>query len=126
MRDLIARLQTKLGISEDAARRAIEVVVGFISHEAPAGALDELDAAIPGLKVLAETLPDDATIPAGSRHFGGMARLMMLADRMMAAGMTMPQVQDATREIIAYARERAGAPLVERIVAAIPGLRQVA
>lgn len=126
MRDLIARLQTRLGISEDAARRAIEVVVDFVSQEAPPGAMDELDAAIPGLKALAATLPDAGAPPASASHFGGMARLMVAADRMMAAGMTMPQAQQATREIIAYARERAGAPLVDRVVESVPGLRQVA
>lgn len=126
MRDLISRLQQRQGISEDAARRAIEVVVGFIAQEAPAGAMDELDLAIPGLKALAASLPDGGALPAGSSHFGGMARLMMAADRMMAAGMTMPQAQMATREIVAYARERAGAELVDRVVAAVPGLRQVA
>lgn len=126
MRDLIARLQQRQGISEDAARRAIEVVVDFIAHEAPAGTMDQLEVAIPGIKALAATLPECGAAPAGSSHFGGMARLMVAADRMMAAGLTMPQAQTATREIIAYARERAGPDLVDRVVAAVPGLRQVA
>ena len=126
MQDLIARLQQKVGLSEEAARQAVMVVVEFIANEAPDEDMDALEAAIPGVKALAATLPQDVTVPAGTRHFGGMARLMMVADRMMAAGMTMPQVLDATREIVAYARERAGAELVERIVVAVPGLRQVA
>ncbi|TCT02992.1 hypothetical protein [Aquabacter spiritensis] len=126
MEELVARLKEKVGISEAAARHAVEIVIEFLSNEAPPGAMDEIAAAIPGLAELRARLPAQAAIPADTRHFGGMARLIQVADRMMAAGLTMPQVQDATREVVAFAREKAGAEAVDRIVAAIPGLRQVA
>ena len=44
--------------------------------------------------------------------------------KMMAAGLSMGQVQGVTREIIAYAREKAGEDAVGEIVGAIPGLGQ--
>jgi hypothetical protein len=43
---------------------------------------------------------------------------------MMAAGLSMGQVQGITREIIAYAREKIGDDAVGEIVGAIPGLSQ--
>jgi hypothetical protein len=44
--------------------------------------------------------------------------------KMMAAGLSMDQVQGVTRETIAYAREKAGDDAVGEIVGAIPGLSQ--
>ncbi|MBA4791085.1 MAG: DUF2267 domain-containing protein [Pseudomonadota bacterium] len=126
MEELIDRLQRKVGISREAAHRAVEVVTEFISREAPADTVAELAAAIPGLGDLTGPLPSETTVLAGTRHFGGMARLMVVADKMMAAGLTMQQVQDATHEVMDFARERAGEDLVNRIVQAIPGLRQIA
>jgi hypothetical protein len=43
---------------------------------------------------------------------------------MMAAGLSMGQVQGVTREVIAYAREQAGEDAIGEIVGAIPGLGQ--
>lgn len=126
MEELIDRLQSKVGVSRDAAARAVEVVIEFLSREAPAETMAQLNAAIPGLCALAGPASAETTVLAGTRHFGGMARLMVVADKMMAAGLTMQQVQEATREVIDYAREKAGADVVDRIVASIPGLRQVA
>jgi hypothetical protein len=43
---------------------------------------------------------------------------------MMAAGLSMSEVQAVTRETIGYAREKAGEDAVGEIVGAIPGLGQ--
>jgi hypothetical protein len=43
---------------------------------------------------------------------------------MMAAGLSMSQVQAVTRETIGYAREKVGEDAVGEIVGAIPGLSQ--
>ncbi len=44
--------------------------------------------------------------------------------RMMAAGLSMDQIQGVTREFIAHAREIAGDEAVGEVVGAIPGLEQ--
>ena len=54
----------------------------------------------------------------------GMGGIMGAGTKMMAAGLSMGQVQGVTREIIAYAREKAGEDAVGEIVGAIPGLSQ--
>jgi len=43
---------------------------------------------------------------------------------MMAAGLSMGQVQSLAREVLAFAREKAGNDAVGEAVAAIPGLSQ--
>ncbi len=44
---------------------------------------------------------------------------------MMAAGLSMGQVQDVTREFIAFARQKVGEDAVGEFVGAIPGLRSL-
>jgi hypothetical protein len=53
-----------------------------------------------------------------------MGGLMGAGTKLMAAGLSMGQVQGVTKEIIAYAREKAGEDAVGEIVGAIPGLSQ--
>jgi hypothetical protein len=53
-----------------------------------------------------------------------MGGVMGAGMRMMAAGLSMGQVQSITRQFIAYAREKVGEDEVGAIVGAIPGLAQ--
>lgn len=125
MDELIARLAARLDVDEPTARGLVAIVLQFLAREAPAPAMAPLFAAHPWARELAGGIPEtDATTPA-ERHFGGMARLMHVADRMMAYGLTMAQVQTAVREIVDYARETVGPEPVDALVRAIPGLRQV-
>jgi hypothetical protein len=50
--------------------------------------------------------------------------IMGAGTKMMAAGLSMGQVQSVTRETISYAREKIGDDAVGEIVGAIPGLSQ--
>jgi len=54
----------------------------------------------------------------------GMGGIMGVGTKLMAAGLGMDQMQGVTREIIAYAREKAGEDTVGEIVGSIPGLGQ--
>ena len=58
---------------------------------------------------------------------GGMFALggiMGAGTKMMAAGLSMGQVQGVARETLAYARQKAGEDAVGEIVGAVPGLSQ--
>ena len=50
--------------------------------------------------------------------------LMGAGMRMMSAGLTMGEVQDVARAVLAYAREKAGDKAISEVGAAIPGLAQ--
>jgi hypothetical protein len=54
----------------------------------------------------------------------GMGGIMGAGTKMMAAGLSMGQVQGVTKEVIAYAREKVGEDEIGEIVGAIPGLSQ--
>lgn len=122
---LIVRLRARLDVDERTARGLIALVIQFLAREAPADAVAPLFSAHPWAKDLAAEAPEADATALSERHFGGMARLMAVADRMMAYGLTMAQVQGAVRETVDYARETVGAEPVETLVRAIPGLRQV-
>jgi hypothetical protein len=53
-----------------------------------------------------------------------MGGIMGVGTKLMAAGLSMDQMQGVTREIIAHAREKAGEDTVGEIVGSIPGLGQ--
>lgn len=125
MDELITRLSQRLDLDPAAARGVVGLVLKFLDREAPREDIAPLLAAHPWIPALLEEIPDEPAPPACERHFGGMARLMQVADRMMALGLTMPQVQTAVRETVAYARETVGDDAINHLVRAIPGLRQV-
>ncbi len=125
MDDLIARLVARHKISEDTARNLVVIVLQYLVKEAPADKLAPIIAAYPWIPVvLAEAGPEQAATPA-DHHFGGMARLMEVADRMMAHGLTISEVQSTIRDTVDFAREHAGDEDVDALVRSIPGLRQV-
>ena len=53
-----------------------------------------------------------------------MGGVMGAGMQMMSAGLSMGQVQDVTREFIAFARAKVGEDAVGEIVGSIPGLSQ--
>ncbi|MFG1400608.1 DUF2267 domain-containing protein [Xanthobacter sediminis] len=125
MDELIARLTARLNLTPATARGVVGLVLQFLDREAPAEVMQPLLDAHPWIPELVAEVPCEPALPASERYFGGMARLMQVADRMMALGLTMPQVQAAVRETVNYARETAGSEPVDRLVRAVPGLRQV-
>lgn len=125
MDELIARLTERLDMDAATARSVVGLVLKFLDREAPQEAMAPLLQAHPWIPALLADIPEEGPPPASERHFGGMARLMQAADRMMALGLTMPQVQAAVRETVAYARETAGSEAIDHLVRTVPGLRQV-
>ncbi|WP_454917035.1 hypothetical protein [Xanthobacter sediminis] len=125
MDEIIARLTTRMDLDPATARAVVGLVLSFLDREAPPEAMAPLREAYPWIPALLAHIPETVALPDAERHFGGMGRLMQAADRMMALGLTMPQVQAAVCETVAYARETVGGEAIDRLVRAIPGLRQV-
>jgi len=57
---------------------------------------------------------------AAGKSGGGMGGVMGAGMSMMSAGLSMGQVQGATRQLIAFAREKVGDDAAGEIVGAIP------
>ena len=117
MDELIARLVANVGVDRDSAEKAVGVILEFLLSEGPADKVRELMQRIPGSEELLKAQG------AGGGGFA-MGGLMGAGTKMMAAGLSMEQIQGVTREFIAYSREIAGDEAVGEVVGAIPGLGQ--
>lgn len=119
MDELAGRLAAEIGIDRQVAEKAIGIILAFLVKEGPPDKVKALLAAMPG----AEAAAAKASAQGGGL-FGAMGGIMGAGTQLMAAGLSMGEVQSVTREIIAYAREKAGEDKVGEIVGAIPGLGQ--
>jgi hypothetical protein len=122
MEELIARLTADVGIDRPAAEKAVGIIFDFLAKEGPADKVQPLLAKLPGAEAVMQQAVSEGS--GDGLMAGAMGGVMGAGMRMMSAGLSMSQVQSVTREVIAYAREKAGEDAVGEIVAAIPGLAQ--
>jgi len=118
MDELIARLVANVGIDQTAAEKAVGIILNFLRTEGPPDKVQGLIDRLPGAEALLQSQQDDA----GGGGIFSMGGIMGAGSKMMAAGLTMDQVQGVTRETIAFVREKAGEDAISEIVGAIPGL----
>ena len=121
MDELVARLVAKVGIDQQSAEKAAGIIFEFLLKEGPPDKVKALIDKLPGAAELMEAQEGIDASAAGGFALGG---IMGAGTKMMAAGLSMAQVQAVTRETIAYAREAAGDDAIGEIVGAIPGLSQ--
>ena len=120
MEELIARLVANVGVDRAAAEKSVGIILDFLVKEGPPDKVQALIDRLPGAQAL---LQAQQTGDAGGGMFS-MGGLMGAGTKMMAAGLSMGQVQGVTKETIAYSREKAGEDAIGEIVGAIPGLSQ--
>jgi hypothetical protein len=118
MDELIARLVANVGIDQAAAEKSVGIILDFLRKEGPPDKVQMLLDSLPGSQAL---IAQQEAEGGGMFALGG---LMGAGTKMMAAGLSMGQVQGVTKETIAYVREKAGDDALGEIVAAIPGLSQ--
>jgi hypothetical protein len=118
MDELIGRLVANTGIDRATAEKAVVIIMTFLIKEGPSEQVRALTERLPGGATLLAA--HGAADPAGS----GIGGIMGVGTKLMAAGLSMGQVQAVTKEIIAYSREKAGEDVVGEIVGSIPGLGQ--
>jgi hypothetical protein len=120
MDELIARLVANVGVERSVAGKAVGIILDFLRKEGPADKVQALIDRLPGAEALMQA-QQGADAGGGMFAMGG---IMGAGTKMMAAGLSMAQVQSVTHEVIAYSREKAGEDAIGEIVGAIPGLSQ--
>ena len=116
MDELVGRLVANVGIDRTVAEKSVGIILAFLLKEGPSDKVQALIDQMPGA---------DAAVQAAASEGGfGMGGVMGVGTKLMAAGLSMSQMQGVTREIIGYAREKAGEDAVGEIVGSIPGLAQ--
>jgi hypothetical protein len=120
MDELVARLVANVGVDRIAAEKAVGIILDFLSKEGPPDKVQSFIDKLPGAQALIQA---QQAGDAGGGMFA-MGGIMGAGTKMMAAGLSMGQVQGVTKEVIAYTREKVGEDAIGEIVAAIPGLSQ--
>ena len=116
MDELLDRLVAKVGVDRGVAEKAVGIILAFLLKDGPSDKVQSLIDQMPGA---------EAVMQAAANEGGfGMGGIMGVGTKLMAVGLGMDQMQGVTREIIAYAREKAGEDTVGEIVGSIPGLGQ--
>jgi len=118
--EVVGRIVATLGIERPVAERAVGIILDFLATEGPPDNVQKLIARLPGS---AEAIEEERAA-AGGAMSGGMGGIMGVGSRLMAAGLDMGEIQGVSRELISYAREKAGDEDLDGIIAAIPGLGQ--
>ncbi len=127
MDELISRIVRNVGIDEELARKAVGIILHFLSTEGPEGKVRDMISSIPGAEALIETYGSTGDKPGGilgaigsltGGSFGAMHTLNQLTD----AGLEMDQVHGVGEEVIGYAREQAGDETVNEVINSISGL----
>jgi len=120
MDDLIERVVTHTGVERPIAEKAIGIILDFLLKDGPTEKVQALVDQMPGANELVAT----ERAAGGGGGFFSMGGVMGAGQRLMAAGLSMGQVQSVTKEVVAYSREKAGEDAVGEIVGSIPGLSQ--
>lgn len=116
MNELLDRLVAKVGVERGVAEKAVGIILAFLLKEGPSDKVQALVNLMPGAEAAVQAAASDGGF--------GMGGIMGVGTKLMAAGLGMDQMQGVTREIIAFAREKAGEDTVGEIVGSIPGLSQ--
>jgi hypothetical protein len=120
MDELVDNIVDNVGIERPVAERAVGIMLDFLATEGPTDAVQALLGRLPG----ATEAIASARVEGGGGLFAGASGIIGVGSRLMSAGLDMDEIKGVTRELIAYARDKAGDHDVNAIVDAIPGLSQ--
>ena len=129
MDELIKRIAEAAGIDIDQAREAIAIILGFLNKEGPSDKMQEIFDALPGASELVaerEAQTSGGGLLSGlSGMMGGGMGTMAVLNELTSAGLSMDNVQSVTKELVSYAKEKAGDDVVNEVISQIPGLNQI-
>lgn len=127
MEQLIARIASAAGISDELAQTAVKIILNFLAKEAPEDKMSMLVDALPG----AADLMDGGSEGGGGLiggllgSMGGMGGAMAAMNELSSAGLGMGEVQSVAGELVAAAKENVDEGVVDEIISSVPGLKQI-
>jgi hypothetical protein len=123
MEPLIARITGATGLEPAIVEKAVGLILQFLVKEGPKDDVTRLLDAMPGAHEMVAQAGDGGPGEAAGGFMGG-GGVMALGGKLMAAGVSMSQMQVLGRELFAYGRETAGEDVMGAIVGGVPGLGQ--
>ncbi|MEO9899883.1 MULTISPECIES: DUF2780 domain-containing protein [Alphaproteobacteria] len=128
MEELITRIVSATGISEDVARNAVAIILKFLNKDGPAEQMQQIFDALPGA---AELVAEREAGSKGGGLLGGLGGMvpgmgaMGALNELTSEGLGMSEVQSVVRQLVGYAKEKAGDDAVDEVISKIPGLSQI-
>ncbi|WP_289033119.1 DUF2780 domain-containing protein [uncultured Roseibium sp.] len=128
MEELITRIVSATGISEDVARNAVAIILKFLNKDGPAEQMQQIFDALPGA---AELVTEREADSKGGGLLGGLGGMvpgmsaMGALNELTSEGLGMSEVQSVVRQLVGYAKEKAGDDAVDEVISKIPGLSQI-
>jgi len=121
MDELTRWLASKAGIEDAVAEKTIGIILGFLRNKGPFDKVQALIDKIPGA---------EAAISA-SENNSGLSKLMCgglmaVGSRLMGLGLGINDIQNITRELFRFGRDKIGEDQMGAIIAGTPGLSQFA
>lgn len=128
MNELVTRVAENVGLEPATAEKAVGMILGFLQREAADGPVAQMIESIPGATDLIAQYNGEGT--GGGGLLGGLMSaiggggVMALGQQLMSQGLGMGEITSLAKETIAFAKEKAGADVVDEVVASVPGLGQ--
>jgi hypothetical protein len=128
MNELVTRVAENVGLEPATAEKAVGMILGFLQREAADGPVAQMIESIPGATDLIAQYNGEGT--GGGGLLGGLMSaiggggVMALGQQLMSQGLGMGEITSLAKETIAFAKEKAGADVVDEVVASVPGLSQ--
>ncbi len=127
MQELISRIVASAGVDEKTAEDGLGIILGFLEKEAPAEKMQVVLDALPGAADLisARAGGGGGLLGGLGNMMGGTMGAMAALNELNKAGLGMGEIQGLVKELVSYAKEKAGDDVVDEVIAKIPGLSQI-
>jgi len=129
MEELIGRIMTAARVDREVARNSIGIILGFLNKQGAEDKMQLIFDALPGTKELvderAETGSGRGLLGGLAGKMGGTMGAMAVLNELNNAGLDMKGIQSVAKELVTYAKEKAGDDIVNEVVSRIPGLNQI-
>ena len=129
MEELINRIMAAAGIDQELATNAVGIILSFLKKEGPEDKMQLIFDALPGA---ADLVSARESAGSGGGLLGGLGNMMGgsmgamgALSELNSAGLDMGGVQSVVKELVSYAKEKAGDDVVDEVISQIPGLNQV-
>ena len=127
MDEQVARIMARAEIDQEKASTALLIILKFLRDECAPNTFERVLETIPGAR---ELLPEPETKGVIGSMLGGLlggtGSMVATISALTGAGLGMSQIQDVTKEVMKFAREKGGSDLVDEVVGSIPQLQMFA
>ncbi len=127
MEEIISRIASAAGISEEMAQTAVKIILNFLAKEAPEDKVDMLAEALGATELLESASDNGGSGLLGGllSSMGGMGGAMAAMNELNSAGLGMGEVKSVAGEMISAAKENVDESIVDEVISSVPGLSQI-